>query len=403
MENTGIKAKIAILSFLQFAVLGAWLPTIGSYLKLGKSTLSTMENGDMHVAVILALPALVSLFMPVLIGKVADKWIQAQRLMFLCHILAAGFMFAASFMVKFPMFCCMMALAMMFYMPTIALNNAVAYNALHMEEMDPAKHYPQVRIWGYVGFHSAMWAVDILGVGAEDIQLWIAAGLSVITAFSAAAMPSCPVKPFGSAQASASKSARGVFAMFGRRRMAVVLVFAMLLSLLLRLDVVMANGYQSAFTDHSLLISISLLSSLCAVLLIPFVFRRFGIRPVAVATMLACALSFYFLGGKGFLGGTWGLVAGVVLFGMASEVFSVTGSLYVWRECHSNMNSSSQGLFMTMTTGLGVCCGTLVACLLGGTECGLQGYWYIFALCAVCLAVSFPIFYKGGLRHSPRA
>lgn len=403
MENTGIKAKIAILSFLQFAVLGAWLPSIDSYLKLGKSTLSTLENGDMHVAAILALPAIVSLFMPVLIGAVADKFIQAQKLMGICHILAAGFLFAATFMVKFPFFYCMMALAMMFYMPTIALNNSVSFNALNVEEMDPAKHFPVVRVWGFVGFLAAMWTTDLLGATAEDIQLWIAAGLGAITAFTAMAMPSCHIGPVKNKQSTASVSQVSVFAIFKRRKTVVFFISAMLLSLLLRIANVMSAGCEGGFKDPSILITITLMTAFVAVLFIPTVLRRFGIRPIAVVSMLACALSICFFSGRGFLDGKLGLVCGVVMFGIASEVFAVAGSLFVWQQSPSEVNSRAQGLFMMITSGLGVGCGSLIAYMLSGAECGLQGYWYIFALCALCLAVAFPIFYRGGLRRSPRA
>lgn len=399
MENSGIKAKIAVLNLMQFAALGAWLPTIGSYIKLGKSTLSTMENGDLHVAAILTLPALASLLMPVFMGRVADKWIQAQRFMAFCHICAAGLLFAASFMVKFPLFYCMMALAMMFYMPTIALNNSVAYNALFTEELDPVKHFPALRIWGYVGFLTAMWTTDILGAMDDVIPLWIAAGLSVITAFMAFDMPSCHIKPV-SLEKGTSSEGHSVFALFQRKNMVVFFISATLLAMLLKIGDVTASGLQSTIADPAILMSINLLAACFAVLLIPSILRKFGIRVIAVVSLLSCALSFYFFSGNGFLSGTWSLVAGMALFGIASELFNVAGALFVWMRCPSNMNSRAQGLFMMMTSGLGVGCGTLLAYLLSGTEAGLQGCWYIFALCALCLAAAFPFLYKSSRRRS---
>lgn len=403
MENSGIKAKIAILSFLQFAVLGAWLPTIASYVKLGKSTLSTLENGDMHVAAILAIPAIVSVIMPVLAGIVADKWIQAQRLMGLCHILAAGFLFAATFMVKFPFFYCMMMLAMMFYMPVLALGNSVAFNALNTEEMNPAKHFPVVRVWGYVGFMAAMWTTDLLGAANDDIQLWIAAGLSIIAGFTAMAMPSCYIMPVNINKTSSVVAHPGVLTILKRRKTVVFFISALLFALLLKVANVMASAYEIRFLDPSIIISVSLTSAICAVLFIPVILRRYGIRPIAVAAMLAGALSIYFLSGKSFLEGIWGLALGMALFGMASEIFAIAGSLFVWQQSPSEVNSRAQGLFMMITSGIGVGCGSLIAYMLSGAECGLQGYWYIFALCSVCLAVAFPIFYRGGLRRSSRA
>lgn len=399
MENSGIKAKIAMLNLMQFAALGAWLPTIGSYVKQGTSTLSTMNNGDLHVAAILALPALVSLFMPVFMGRVADKWIQAQRLMSLCHICAAGLLFAASFMVKFPLFYCMMALALMFYMPTIALNNSVAYNALYAEEMDPVKHFPALRIWGYVGFLTAMWTTDLLGASDDVMQLWIAAGLSIITAFVAFDMPSCHIRPVDSEQEAAGTE-YSVFAMFKRKNTAVFFICAMLLAMLLKTVDVMPSGIESRISDPTILISIHLLAACFAVIFIPSILRSFGIRVIAIVSLLACALSIYFLSGRGFLTGAWSLVAGMALFGIAAELFNVAGSLFVWMRCPSNMNSRAQGLFMMMTSGLGVACGTLVAYLVSGTGAGLQGCWYIFALCAVCLAVAFPFLYKSSRRRA---
>lgn len=395
--NSGIKAKIAVLNLLQYAALGAWLVTISSYVKFGKSTLSTLENGDMYASAIVALPVLASLIMPLLIGMLSDKLIQAQSIMGMCHILAASFIAAASFTVSFPLFYCLMALAMMFYMPTIALNNSVAYNALYAEELVPMKYYPRLRVWGYVGFLSALWTVDLLGAERNNMQLWISAGISVVTALVAFAMPACHIRPVQGEQSFVQKTGLDIFEVFKRRKMAVFFIFAMLLGIVLKINQVYALSSAGLHGDPTMLVSVVLISTIIFIPLLPYILRQFGIRSVIVASFVLGGLSICILGIFSLEPSSLAFYLPLVMCGIAAEVFGVAGSLYADQSAPMDLPSSTQGLFMTMTS-LGIVIGLCLGKVLEGTGSHWQEKWYIFAICAFICAALYMVLHKWARR-----
>ena len=120
---------------------------------------------------------LVSLFMPALMGIVADRWIEAQRLLSGCHLLSGIFMLAACMYgyqagdaVQFAPLFTLYTLSVAFYMPTIALSNSVAYSVLDRAGLDTVKAFPPIRVFGTVGFIISMWIVDLAGMQSSSFQ-----------------------------------------------------------------------------------------------------------------------------------------------------------------------------------------------------------------------------------------
>ena len=151
-----IKFRLIVMNFLQYAVWGSWLISLGAYLG------GTLKFTGGEIGSFFATMGIASLFMPAIMGVIADRWIPAQRLLGISHLLAAAFMVAASMQDTYHALYPLVLCSVMFYMPTIALSNTVAYNALNKANLDTVKAFPPIRVWGTVGFICAMWVVDLL-------------------------------------------------------------------------------------------------------------------------------------------------------------------------------------------------------------------------------------------------
>ena len=191
-----IKTRLIIMNFLQFAVWGAYLTSMGTYLaQIGLGA---------HIGIFYAMQGIVSLFMPAVMGILADRCIPAQRLLGLCHLLAALFMASAGWYgmsagsdVEFPLLFTLYSCSVAFYMPTLALSNSVAYSALEQAHLDTIKTFPPIRTFGTIGFICSMWIVDLLGFQSNYMQFFTCTAWGILLAFYAQTLPNCPTSKAG--------------------------------------------------------------------------------------------------------------------------------------------------------------------------------------------------------------
>lgn len=432
-----IKSRLAILNFLEFAVWGAYLISMGMF--LGSHGL-----GD-YVFWFYTVQGLVSIFMPALIGIVADRWIPAQITLSLCHLLAGGFMIATGVTaasalatgdtLPFGPIFTLYTLSVAFYMPTIGLSNSVAFNGLEKSGLSTVNDFPPIRTMGTVGFICAELLVNFVSIGGVTIQhsytQFITSGiLSLVLAAYALTTPACPVRK-GAGKGLADSLGLKAFTLFKRKDMAVFFIFSMLLGVSLQIT----NSYGSSFIYHfsavpgfaggwwaenpTFLISISQCAEALCILAIPFCLRRFHIKGVMLMAMFAWVLRFGFFGiGNTNPDGITFLVLSCLVYGVAFDFFNVSGGLYVDSQTNPEQRSSAQGLFMLMTNGIGASIGTFLAgtCVVNklvykpGLDAvqQLEGWresWFIFAAYALVVAVLFWIIFRDNSRTdriSPR-
>ena len=398
-----IQLRLTIMNFLQFFVWGAWLISMGGYM------IVTLGFTGTQVGSVYATMGIASLFMPGLLGIVADRFMNAERVFGLCHLVGAGLLLWASTVTRYEVLYPIMLLNAMVYMPTIALNNTVSYKVLEQQQLDVVKHFPPIRVWGTIGFIAAMWMVDLAGVTKSAMQLYVSAGASVLLGLYAFTTPACP--PAGSRKSGGLASQLGLdaFVLFKSYRMMIFFVFAMLLGAALQITNAFGGAFlddfKTAFPDSfgvrhpNLLLSISQISETAFILTIPFFLRRFGIRTVMLISIVAWVLRFalFAVGDPG--GGLWMLVLSMIVYGMAFDFFNISGSLFVDREADASIRASAQGLFMIMTNGIGA--------FIGGTASGWvvdrfttdgvkdwRSIWFTFAAYALVLAVIFPFVFS---------
>lgn len=406
------------MNFLQFGVWGAYLTSMGSY--LAASGLAS------YIGMFYAMQGVVSLFMPAIVGIIADRWVPAQRLLGVCHLLAATFMGSAGYYALqmgeggtvWPLFA-LYTLSVAFYMPTIALSNSVAYSVLESCGEDTVAAFPPIRVWGTVGFIFSMLACDFLGYQHSALQFIQSAVLGAILGLYCFSLPECPTAESHGRRGLAEALGVKAFALFKQRRMALFFIFSMLLGVSLQITNGFANPFISAFKDipeyastfganhANALISLSQISETLCILLIPFFLKRFGIKYVMLIAMLAWVLRFALFGLGNPGGGVWMFILSMIVYGIAFDFFNISGSLYVNEQTDDSIRSSAQGLFMIMTNGVGATIGTLMAQAVvnrfvytqtDGLQqiAGWQTSWLIFAAYSLVVAILFAILFKRG-------
>lgn len=414
------KYRLTLMNFLQFAVWGAYLTSMGTYL-------AGAGFGSI-IGWFYAIQGVVSIFMPGIMGIVADRWIPAQRLLGICHALAGALMVCAgvyglsadaNISVLFSLYACSVA----FYMPTLALSNSVAFNALTKAELDTVKDFPPIRVFGTVGFICTMWVVDLAGFQPTSKQFIVSGVISIVLAIYAQTLPACPVKAKvsgGEQQSLVQALGLDAFKLFKDYRMAVFFIFSMLLGVSLQITNGYANPYITSFqgiaefadtfgAQHAnILISLSQISETCCILLIPFFLKRFGIKKVMLIAMIAWVFRFGLFGTGNPGSGVWMFVLSCIVYGVAFDFFNISGALYVDQNTNESIRSSAQGLFMIMTNGLGATAGTLAAqeivnhFVYNQPEAAqLEGWrtcWFIFAAYALVVGIAFFFLFKNSAK-----
>ena len=418
MNNSHISLRLIIMNFLEFAVWGAYLTSMGSFL--------ARSGFGPQIWLFFATQGFVSIFMPALMGIVADKWIPAQKVLSACQGLAGIFMLGAGIYamnagagISFGMFYALYTLSVAFFMPTIAISNSVAYSALEKCGKDPVNDFPPIRVFGTVGFICSMLFVNFLK-GADGVQFqhsynqFIVSGvLSLALGIYALTLPNCPCKPkTDKVQSFAEATGLNAFKLFKSGQFAIFFIFSMLLGAALQITNGYANTFITSFQENPLfadtwgahnanaLISLSQLSETLCILLIPFFMKRFGIKKVMLIAMFAWVFRFGFFGLGNPGGGVWLFILSCIVYGVAFDFFNISGSLYVNENVDKSMRSSAQGLFMLMTNGLGASIGTWAAGLVvnhfvyNAATPSWSTAWYIFAAYAFVVGVLFMILFK---------
>ena len=405
-----VKHRLILMNFLEFFIWGSWLISFGGYM------IVTLKFTGTQVGSIYGTMGLASLFMPALLGIVADRWVNAERVLGGCHVIGAALLLWASTVTDYHTMYIIMLLNAMVYMPTIALNNAVSYAILEKGGFNIVGVFPPIRVWGTVGFICAMWVVDLGGWTLSPIQLYVGSISALVLGAYSVTMPKClpaKVKRNGSILSSLGLDA---LVLFKKRRMVVFFIFAMLLGAALQITNTFgepflhdfATNYPGSFavTHPGLLMSVSQISETFFILTIPFFLQKFGIKKVMLISIFAWVLRFSLFGIGNPGDGLILLTFSMVIYGMAFDFSNISGSLYVEKEADASITASAQGLFMLMTNGIGA--------FLGGAFSGWvvdyftidgmrdwQSIWFTFAGYALVLGIVFPFVFN--YKHDPKS
>lgn len=409
-----IKLRLTVLSFLQFFVWGAWLITIATYF------FSNNMGTGVQFGAIFSTLAISSLFMPALTGIIADKWINAERLYGVLHILYGAILLYVPQVKDADTLYYVIFAAMICYMPTISLSNSISYTILKKNNFDVVKVFPPIRVWGTIGFIAAMWTTNLTGSKANSNQFIIAAVLAIALGIYSFTLPKCPPQKSIAKNASLLEQlGLNAFRLFSKYKMALFFIFSMFLGAALQLT----NMYGDTFLDDfkkvpqyadsfvikysTIIMSISQVSETVFILTIPFFLKRFGIKKVMLFSMIAWVLRFGLFAYGNPMDGLWMIILSCIVYGMAFDFFNISGSLFVETTTDSSIRSSAQGLFMMMTNGVGAFLGSKISGYVidkyytgAGGDKNWQEIWLAFAIYALIVAVLFAIFFRH--KHDPK-
>lgn len=419
--ETIVKVKLSAMNYLEFAVWGAYLTSLGTFL--------WNKGMESSIGIFYAIQGIVSLFMPAVIGIIADKYIQAQRMLSICHFIAGAFMIGAGLYsatvgdnIQFGPLFVLYSISVGFFMPTIGLSNSIAYTTLNKYNLDTIKHFPPIRVFGTVGFICAMLFVNFTGFQNTYNQLFTSGVLSIILALYSLTLTKCPTNKSAGKKSFVQTLGLDAFKLFKDKQMALFFIFSMFLGVSLQITNGFANPFIKGFAEMSeysstwgannanALISLSQMSETLCILLIPFFLRKYGIKIVMAMSMFAWVLRFGFFGIGNPGDGVWLFVLSMIVYGIAFDFFNVSGSLYVDRKTNPSMRSSAQGLFMIMTNGLGATIGVLAAQAVidkfvnnvvtpAEKVAGWHTSWLIFAGYALVVGILFLLVFK--YKHNP--
>ncbi len=406
MIHMSIKIRLIIMNFLQFFIWGSWLTTLGVY--LGNSLGFTGSQ----TASVFATMGIAAIIMPALIGVIADKWINAERLLCILHIGGGIVLFFLSGTTAFEHFFWLMLLYNSMYMSTLGLANSLAYNTLKSNGLDIVKSFPPIRVWGTVGFIGAMWMVDICRWTTSKQQIYLAGAASLLYGIYALSLPKYR-REYSSENVSV-KNISGVDALhlFKERKMAIFFIFSMLIGSALQItntfgqpfltDFSLAGAYSDSFTVRhpGILTSISQISEALFILAIPFFLRKYGIKTVMLISIGGWMLRFGFFGigdpGSGFIF----LILSMIIYGLAFDFFQISGSLFIEQQVNPSIRISAQGVFIFMTNGVGTIIGTKLSGWVVDYFTDANGYrsweniWFVFAGYALVLGILFLILFN---------
>jgi NHS family xanthosine MFS transporter len=424
--------------FLQYFVWGAWLITIANYwfvegreieysfinneswlIKEWRYWVGEIKWNSTNFGAIFTTMGISSIFMPSLMGVIADKWINKERLYALLHLLSGLSLVLIPLAGNPVEFFCITLIAMLFYMPTIALSNAISYSVLTKYKLDIVSTFPPIRVWGTIGFIAAMWLTNLTGNKASANQFYFAGIAAVVLVIYALSLPKCPPIPKENTKQSwVQVLGLDAFKLLASYKMLIFFLFSLLLGGALQLT----NMYGDVFLDHfkeipiyadsfavkysTIIMSISQISETLFILAIPFFLYRFGIKKVMLISMIAWVLRFGLLAYSNPADGLWMIIISCIVYGMAFDFFNISGSLFVDSTVDPSTRSSAQGLFMMMTNGFGAILGSLASgylidnyFLFSDGSKDWTSIWLCFSLYALFIAVFFALLFHH--KHDP--
>jgi len=403
-----IKLRLTVLNFLELFVFGAWLISLGGYLG------GTLEFEGFQIGKVFTTLGLASLVMPAIVGIIADKYLNAQKVLGILHLIGAGFMIYLAQTQDYDTFFWLMLGYLTMYMPTLGLANTVSYSILTENKYDVVKVFPGIRVWGTIGFIIAEVAVGTFGWANNNTQFYFAAIISLVMGVYSFTLPNVPLAKSEN-KSFAQRLGLDAFALFKEYKMAVFFIFATLLGVVLQISNAWASEFMRSFavkypdsfavTNSNTFIALSQVSETLFILTIPFFLKRYGIKVVMILSMLAWFLRFGLFGIGAPEGiGVGYLIMSMVVYGAAFDFFNISGSLFIETETDSKFRGSAQGLFILLTNGIGAVLGGLGSGYVVQrftTEAGRDWFsiWMVFASYALVLAILFMLIFK--YKHNP--
>jgi nucleoside transporter len=392
--NSTTRIQLSAMMFLQFFIWGAWYVTMGTYLD------KVLHASGVQVGAAYSAMAIATIISPFFVGMIADKFFSAQKVLGVLHLVGAALLFYITKVDNPNFFYWIVLLYSLLYAPTLALANSVAFRQMN----DPAKEFPSIRFLGTIGWIATGWMIDkVFKISTEELgtTFMIAAVASAALGLLSFALPDTPPKAKGTKTSFAQVLGADAMVLFKDRSFTIFLISSILICIPLSFYYSFTNlfltdaGMKNATSNMTL----GQFSEAFFILLIPFFFRKLGVKWMIAIGMIAWAVRFLLFGYGDAGANLWMLFAGIILHGVCFDFFFVTGQIYTDSKADVKIQSSAQGLITMATYGVGMFIGTLLSGYVkdyytANEISNWKSIWMVPAIIAAIVLVLFVLFFK---------
>jgi len=357
-----VKIRLSLMMFLEFFVWGSWYVTMGTFLG------ANIQAKDQDISLAFSTQSLGAILAPFLVGLIADRYFQAQKILGVIHLVGALLLYGLHEAVDFSTFFPILLAYMILFMPTLALVNSISFNQMQQ----PEKEFSGVRIWGTLGWVAAGVLISALtwdspeGLTAGLLQnTWkLAAGVSLLLGLYSFTLPATPPQ----AKTSDPFLLKDILGLDALRLLTHKNYAIFFLSSIL-ICIPLAFYYQNAspfltelgVANSTGKMALGQVSEILFLLALPFFFTRYGLKNTLALAMLAWVIRYLFFAFGDTGSGTWMLLAGIILHGICYDFFFVSGQIYTDAHAGKKYKSAAQGLITLATYGIGMGLGFWVA------------------------------------------
>jgi len=347
--NLPVRLKLSTLMFLQYFVWGAWSVTMGTWLG------QTLGFSGQQIGLAFGTSALAAMISPLFVGMIADRMFATERLLAALHVVGGLILFAASLQTRFGVFYVVLLGYALCYMPTLALSNSLSFRQMR----DPGREFPPIRVLGTLGWIVAGLVIGTLGLEATAIPMQLAAGGSIVLGLFCLALPHTP--PQSSRKASfGDVLGLDALRLLRDRSFAVFVLGSFLVCIPLQFYYAFANPFLNELqvSNAAGKMTLGQMSEVGFMLVMPWFFRRLGIKAMLLAGMAAWTTRYLLFAYGNSQSMVWMLYGGILLHGICYDFFFVTGQIYVDRKAPPDLRAAAQGLIAFVTLGVGMFIGS---------------------------------------------
>ncbi|MEA1786599.1 nucleoside permease [Arenibacter sp. GZD96] len=400
--NTKIRFQLSLMMFLEFFIWGGWFVTLGTFLS------NNIKANDGEIAMAFSTQSWGAIIAPFVIGLIADRYFNAERILGVLHLLGAGLLYLMYTTTQFDLFYPYVLGYMILYMPTLALVNSISFNQMK----DPAKEFSFVRVFGTTGWivaglvisYAFQWDSDI-GIRKgllknTFLMTAIASGLLGVFSFT---LPKTPPRADQTKKVSLAEIlGLDALKLLKDQNFLIFFIASILICIPLAFYYQNANPFlvEVGLQNPTAKMTIGQGSEIVFMLLLPYFFTKFGFKNTILIAMLAWTIRYvlFAFGNTGEL--TFMLIIGIALHGICYDFFFVSGQIYTDSKAGSKYKSAAQGLITLATYGVGMLIGFWVAGRIAdiylnqdGTHTW-QNIWLFPAVFALLVLLYFALFFK---------
>ena len=357
-----VKIRLSLMMFLEFFVWGSWYVTMGTFLG------ANIQAKDQDISLAFSTQSLGAILAPFLVGLIADRYFQAQKILGSIHLVGAVMLYGLHQAVDFSAFFPILLGYMILFMPTLALVNSISFNQM----AQPEKEFSGVRIWGTIGWIAAGILISTMAWDSQEglregllQNTWkLAAGASLLLGLYSFTLPATPPQAKSNAPFQL-KEILGLDALrlLTHRNYAIFFLSSILICIPLAFYYQNASPFltELGVENSTGKMALGQVSEVLFLVALPFFFTRFGLKKTLAVAMLAWVIRYLFFAFGDTDSGTWMLLAGIILHGICYDFFFVSGQIYTDAHAGKKYKSAAQGLITLATYGIGMGFGFWIA------------------------------------------